>query len=68
MSVEQNLLISLLKLTQKGPVLIETVNLDAKIPDGTSKKLLGKLQSEGLVYVKEGNVEVDRRYKAQISH
>ena len=53
MSVERNLIISILKLTQKGAVLTENVNKDARIPSATSRKLLQKLQSEGLIYLKE---------------
>ena len=57
MSVERNLLISLLKLTKNGAVLTETVNSDAKVPAITARKLLCKLQNEELVYLKDGNVE-----------
>jgi DNA-binding IclR family transcriptional regulator len=59
MSVERNLIISLLKLTKEGPVLTESVNRDARIPSATARKLLGKLQNEGLVYLKSESVEVD---------
>lgn len=59
MSVERNLLISLLKLTKKGAVLNEAVNLDAKVPSLTIRKLLEKMQNEGLVYLKEDSVEAD---------
>jgi hypothetical protein len=58
MSVERNLLISLLKFTKKGPVLIESVNRDAKIPMAVSLTLLKKLQNEGLIYLKADSVEV----------
>ncbi len=54
MSVERNLIISLLKLTKEGPVLTENVNRDARIPSATARKLLEKLQNEGLVYLKSG--------------
>jgi len=59
MSVESNLVISLLKLTKKGPVLTESVNKDAHIPSATGRKLLFKLQNEGLIYLKKGSVEVE---------
>jgi Holliday junction resolvase-like predicted endonuclease len=58
MSVERNLIISLLKLTKEGPVLTELVNKEAHLPSATTKKLLGKLQNEGLVYLKQGSVEL----------
>jgi Holliday junction resolvase-like predicted endonuclease/predicted transcriptional regulator len=60
MSVECNLVISLLKLTKKGPVLTENVNRDARIPSSVARKLLEKLQKEGLIYLKQDNVEVSR--------
>ena len=59
MSVERNLVISLLKLTKEGPVLIESVNKDARIPSAVALKLLGKMQSEGLIYLKQDSIEVD---------
>jgi hypothetical protein len=51
MSVERNLVISLLKLTKEGPVLIESVNKDARIPSTVTLELLEKLQNENLIYV-----------------
>jgi hypothetical protein len=59
MSVERNLVISLLKLTKEGPVLIESVNKDARIPSTVTLELLEKLQKENLIYVKPNSVEVD---------
>jgi hypothetical protein len=58
-SVELNLIISLLKLTKKSSVLIENVNSDARLPKATSRKLLDKLQCEGLVYLKQDIIEVE---------
>jgi hypothetical protein len=48
-SVERNLLISLLKLTKESPVLTGNVKGDAKLPTSTMEFLLKKLQSEGLI-------------------
>jgi len=59
MSVERNLIIALLKLTKEGSVLVELVNKEAHLPSATAMKLLGKLQNEGLVYLKQGSVEVE---------
>ncbi len=53
MSVERNLVISLLKLTKEGTVLIESVNKEARIPLETMMKLLDKLQNENLIYLKD---------------
>ena len=59
MVVERDLLISLLKLTKDGPVLVETVNNDAKIASDIVIKLLESLQKQGLVYLKDGFLKVD---------
>jgi hypothetical protein len=59
MSLELNLLISLLKFTKDESVLIETINKEARLPSATTLKLLAKLQNENLVYLKEGTVEAD---------
>ena len=67
MSVECNLLISLLKLTRKGSVLAENVNRDARIPSSTGRKLLDKLQNEGLIYLKQNSVEVESDGRLKIA-
>ena len=67
MSVERNLVISLLKLTKEGPVLIESVNKDARIPSAIALKLLGKLQNEGLIYVTADSVEVDSNSRLKLA-
>jgi len=59
MIVERDLLISLLKLTKDGSVLIEGVKKDAKLTSGIVRNLLGKLQNEGIVYVNQDTVEAD---------
>jgi hypothetical protein len=59
LSVERNLLISLLKLTQNGAVGQEILKTDAKLPDNTTSSLLSKLQRENLVKVERGIVKVD---------
>ena len=59
MVIERDLIISLLKLTKDGPVLIECVNQDARIASDIVEKLLQKLQNEGLVYLKDDVVEIN---------
>ena len=59
MVVELNLLISLLKLSENGSVLIESVKRDARIPADVTEKLLRNLQNQGLVYLKGDMVEAD---------
>jgi Holliday junction resolvase-like predicted endonuclease len=59
MSVELNLIISILKMTKEGFVLIENVNKDARIASAVAWELLEKLQNENLIYLKPDRVEVD---------
>lgn len=67
MNVERNLIISLLKLTQEGSVLTKTVNKEARLPSVISKKLLEKLQSEGFIYLKKDNIEVDSNLRLKLA-
>jgi Holliday junction resolvase-like predicted endonuclease len=57
-SIECNLIISLLKLPKNEPALIENVNRDARLPSKFTRKLLEIMQNEGLVYLKADCVEV----------
>ena len=67
MSVERNLVISLLKLTKEGPVLIENVNKEARIPSAVAWELLEKLQNEDLIYLKPNGVEVDSNCRLKLA-
>jgi Holliday junction resolvase-like predicted endonuclease len=67
MSIERDLLISLLKLAKNGPVLIKNVNQDARMPSDIVRNLLEKLQNEGLLYMKEDIVEVDTDNRLRIA-
>jgi Holliday junction resolvase-like predicted endonuclease len=58
-SIEKNLLISLLKLTENGPIRQESVIIDAKLPTSVASILLKKLQKEELVYLKNSLIEID---------
>jgi hypothetical protein len=68
MSVERNLLISLLKLTQESTVLIKNVKDDAKLPLPTMKLLLKKLQEEDLISFNGESIEIstDNRLKLAV--
>jgi Holliday junction resolvase-like predicted endonuclease len=57
--IEQNLLVSLLKLTKDGNVLIKDVNKDCRIAVDIARNLLEKLQNEGLIYLDSELVEVN---------
>lgn len=68
MVIEWDLLISLLKLTKDGHVLIKNVKQDAKITSDIALKLLEKLQNEGLLYLKDDFVELtsDSRFRLAV--
>jgi Holliday junction resolvase-like predicted endonuclease len=57
--IERDLLMSLLKLTKDGHVLIKDVNNDSRIASVIVRKLLESLQNEGLIYLKDGTVETN---------
>ena len=59
MSIEQILLISVLKLTKNGPALIKHVNQDSRIPSDIVRKMIKKLQNEDLLYINGNNIETD---------
>ncbi len=59
MSIERELIISLLKLTREESVSHELINKEAKIPLQIGEELLQKLQNDGLVYVRKGFVQAD---------
>ncbi len=59
MEFERNLLISILKLTKNGPVSLESVNKDAKLPMVVGRKLIAKMQNENLLYLRSDSVEAD---------
>jgi Holliday junction resolvase-like predicted endonuclease len=59
MSIERELIISILKLTVDGSVSREFLNKDAKIASDITLKLLRRLQNDGMVYLKGKMVEAD---------
>lgn len=67
MVIERDLLISLLKLTEDGPILIEYVNKDVRIAPNIVKKLLKKLQNEGVINLKKDFVEADTANRLQLA-
>ena len=67
MSIERNLIISILKLTKDGPVSNKLVNKDAKIPQQIAEKLLRKLQKDGLIYVQKNVLEVNSLQRLKLA-
>jgi len=56
MSIERELIISLLKLTREGSISHELINKEAKIPLQIGEELLQRLQNDGLVYATKGGL------------
>jgi Holliday junction resolvase-like predicted endonuclease len=67
MSVECNLLISVLKLTKEGAVLIKDVNVDARVPSNVCRKLLQKLQNENLLNFNDDTIDVNTENRLKIA-
>ncbi|MCL5948924.1 MAG: restriction endonuclease [Candidatus Bathyarchaeota archaeon] len=67
MSIERNLLISLLKLTKEGSALTKDVNINAHLPTSTCNSLLQKMQSENIVYLKGDIIEVDSENRIKLA-
>ncbi|MDR2699852.1 MAG: NERD domain-containing protein [Nitrososphaerota archaeon] len=68
MSVESALIFSLLKLTQKSPILTIHLKNDAKLPTETVLTLLKKLQSDGLLSLTpDGLVQVSTNDRIKLT-
>jgi Holliday junction resolvase-like predicted endonuclease len=67
MVIERDLLISLLKLTKNGAVIRENINKEAKLPSAITLKLLRKLQSDNLIYLKDGKIEADSNGRLKLA-
>jgi len=66
-SIERNLLTSLLKLTKNCSVEVESVNIDAKLPSAVTIKLLRKLQNERLATLNKDTIEVDAANRLRLA-
>jgi Holliday junction resolvase-like predicted endonuclease len=62
-----NMLISLLKLTKEGNVLIENVKKEARLPSIVMEKLIDNLQKENLIYLKKDLIEIDSSQRLRIA-
>jgi len=67
LSIEANLIISLLKLTREGAVSLELVKKDAKLPLQLVEKLLQKLQNDGYIYLQKNVVDVDGLQRVKLA-
>lgn len=67
MSIERELIISILKLTVNGSVSRECINKDAKIASGIALKLLRRLQNDEMVYLRGNMVEADGNCRLKLA-
>ena len=67
MIVERNLLISILKLTKNGSVLIEDVKKDSRLPLDSMTGLLEKFQTQDLLKINANNLEVHSENRLKIA-
>ena len=65
--IEKDLLISLLKLTKEGPVLIENVNKEVRSTTNIIAKLIKRLENEDLVSKNNDFVEVDKDNRLRLA-
>jgi Holliday junction resolvase-like predicted endonuclease len=66
-SVERNLVISILKLTKNGVALNEDVNRDAHLPSTVAYKLLQKMQSDELINLQDGTIKTETTGRLQLA-
>jgi len=67
LDIDRNLIISILKLTKEGSVSYETVKTDARLPSQMVEKLLRKLQSDGLIYLRRNAVEANSLQRLKLA-
>lgn len=67
MSVEQKVLISVLKLTKSGTAKLEQLNSDANATSAAMAKLLHNLQIENLLYLKDDCLEISTEGRLNIA-
>lgn len=65
--VERNLIISILKLTKNGSVLLEDVKKDSRTPSDVLMTLLEKLQSEDLLRIDHESVAADSENRLKLA-
>ncbi len=66
-TIEKDLLISLLKLTKDEEILIECIKRDTKISYKIVRKMLKQLQSEGLIHLKNDFVETESASRLKLA-
>ena len=67
MSIERELIISILKLTKNEPISNKIFSKDAKIPSQIAENLLKKLHKDGLIYLRKNVVEADSLQRLKLT-
>ena len=67
MSIERDLITSILKLTANGSVAREHIFKDAKVASDIALKLLRKLQNDSMVYLRSNIVEADGNCRLKLA-
>jgi Holliday junction resolvase-like predicted endonuclease len=67
MTVERKVLLSLLTLTQEGPISKGLVSKDARVPVQVADDMLEKISGEGLVQLKSKTVEASPNQRVKIA-
>ena len=67
MTIEKNILLSLLKLTQSGPVREEAIAKHAKVPGETAKQVLRKLSQGDFFFEHKGVIEASPSQRVKMA-
>jgi len=67
MTVKRRVLLSLLKLTQEGPISRGLVSKDARVPAQVAEEILEKVSSEGLVQLRGKTVEASPNQRVKMA-
>jgi len=67
MAVERELLVSILKLTKRGPIQRELVSRDARIPIQTANDMLRKFCDEGVIRLRGKTIEASPRQRVKVA-
>ncbi|MFQ6064759.1 MAG: hypothetical protein ACE5L6_04705 [Candidatus Bathyarchaeia archaeon] len=67
MTIERTVLLSILKLTQEGPISKELVSKNARAPVQVAEEMLEKISSEGLVQLSSKVVDTSMNQRVKIA-
>jgi len=67
LNIETEMIISLLKLTKERAVSHEQLKREARAPSEVAEKLLGRLQDEGLVYLRDNFVGANELQRLRLA-